>query len=72
MAGDGFLKLEESQEGEMLQAAWEPFLELHWALSEFVSLQTQCKTISWKNMTLWNSKIKEALGSKDMFFEKLI
>lgn len=33
MGGDGLSKIKESQ-GEMLQAAWEQFLKLCWALSE--------------------------------------
>lgn len=34
MGGDGLSKLKESQDSEMLQAAWEQFLKLCWALSE--------------------------------------
>lgn len=34
VGGDGLSRLKESQEGEMLQAAWEQFLKLFWALCE--------------------------------------
>lgn len=69
MGGDGLSKLKQSQEGEMMQAAWELFLKLCWALSE-VRVSRYSKPINLKNVTCWSSRIKEALGNKDMFFEK--
>jgi len=55
----------------MLQPAWEPFLKLLWALSTYhLSRHAVKLSIKKKNLMWPNSRIEEALGSENMFFEK--
>lgn len=55
MGGDALSKLKENQDGEMLQAAWEQFLGLCGALSEWGWVGTLNPSIT----KMWHAEIVE-------------